>query len=95
RWIPAGGFVGWEAGLGQGLRSLSLPALALALPQAAILARVLRTALLEVLHEDYLRSARAKGLSAWRALWRHALPNALLPVLTLLGMQFSFLLAGA
>lgn len=95
RWIPAGGFVGWEAGLGQGLRSLSLPALALALPQAAILARVLRTSLLEVLHEDYLRSARAKGLSAWRALWRHALPNALLPVLTLLGMQFSFLLAGA
>ena len=95
RWVPAGGFAGWDAGLGPGLRSLSLPALALALPQAAILARVLRGALIEVLHEDYLRTARAKGVGAWRALWRHALPNALLPVLTLLGMQFSFLLAGA
>ncbi|HYR25608.1 MAG TPA: ABC transporter permease, partial [Aquabacterium sp.] len=77
------------------LRSLSLPALALAMPQAAILARVLRGALLDILHEDYLRTARAKGVSAWRALWRHALPNALVPVLTILGMQFSFLLAGA
>lgn len=95
RWVPAGGFVGWEAGLWPGLRSLTLPALALALPQAAILARVLRGALIEVLHEDYLRTARAKGVSAWRALWRHALPNALIPVLTVLGMQFSFLLAGA
>ena len=95
RWVPAGGFAGWEAGLWPGLRSLTLPALALALPQAAILARVLRGALIDVLHEDYLRTARAKGVSAWRALWRHALPNALIPVLTILGMQFSFLLAGA
>ena len=95
RWVPAGGFVGWQSGLWPGLRSLTLPALALALPQAAILARVLAGALNEVLHEDYLRTARAKGVSAWRALWRHALPNALLPVLTILGMQFSFLLAGA
>ncbi len=95
RWVPAGGFAGWEAGLWPGLRSLTLPALALALPQAAILARVLRGELIEVLDEDYLRTARAKGVSAWRALWRHALPNALIPVLTILGMQFSFLLAGA
>lgn len=94
-WVPAGGFVGWQDGLLSGLRSLSLPALALAMPQAAILARVLRGALLDILHEDYLRTARAKGVSAWRALWRHALPNALVPVLTILGMQFSFLLAGA
>ncbi|WP_197046866.1 ABC transporter substrate-binding protein [Paucibacter sp. KBW04] len=95
RWLPAGGFEGWEAGPGAALRSLLLPALALALPQAAILARVLRGALIACLHEDYLRSARAKGLSAWQALLRHALPNALVPVLTILGMQFSFLLAGA
>ena len=95
QWVPAGGFVGWQDGLLPGLRSLTLPALALAMPQAAILARVLRGALLDTLHEDYLRTARAKGVSAGRALWRHALPNALIPVLTILGMQFSFLLAGA
>lgn len=95
RWVPAGGFAGWDQGLWPGLASLTLPALALALPQAAILARVLRGALIEVLHEDYLRTARAKGVGAWRALWRHALPNALIPVLTVLGMQCAFLLAGA
>lgn len=94
RWVSAGGFAGWDAGLWPGLKSLTLPAVALAVPQAAILARVLRAALVETLHEDYLRTARAKGLSAFRALWRHALPNALIPVLTILGMQFAFLLAG-
>jgi peptide/nickel transport system permease protein len=77
------------------LRALSLPALALALPQAAILARVLRSALIETLGQDYIRTARAKGLSRGAALTRHALRNALIPVLTILGMQFSFLLAGA
>ena len=94
RWVSAGGFPGWGAGLAPGLKALTLPALALALPQAAILARVLRAALLDTLHEAWMRTARAKGLSAWRALVRHALPNALVPVLTLLGMQFAFLLAG-
>ena len=94
RWVSAGGFPGWGAGLVPGLKALTLPALALALPQAAILARVLRAALLDTLHEAWMRTARAKGLSAWRALVRHALPNALVPVLTLLGMQFAFLLAG-
>lgn len=94
RWVSAGGFAGWQDGLGPGLKSLTLPALALAVPQAAILARVLRAALVDTLHQDYLRTARAKGLGAFRALWRHALPNALIPVLTILGMQFAFLLAG-
>lgn len=94
-WVPAGGFVGWQDGVLAGLSSLTLPALSLAMPQAAILTRVLRGAIIDVLHEDYLRTARAKGVSAWRALWCHALPNALIPVLTILGMQFSFLLAGA
>ncbi len=94
RWLPAGGFAGWDHGWLPGLRSLVLPAFALGVPQAAILARVLRGALVDTLHEDYLRTARAKGVSGWRALWRHALPNALVPVLTILGMQFSFLLAG-
>jgi len=93
-WVSAGGFPGWEAGFWTALKSLTLPAIALAMPQAAILARVMRGALLDTLHEDYIRSARAKGAGEWRVLWRHALPNALIPVLTILGMQFSFLLAG-
>ncbi len=94
RWLPAGGFPGWGQPLAA-LRALILPAFALALPQAAILARVLRSALIETLGQDYIRTARAKGLSAGRTLRRHALRNALIPVLTIMGMQFSFLLAGA
>ncbi|KRW96415.1 ABC transporter permease [Paracoccus sp. PXZ] len=94
RLLPAGGFPGWDHP-GAALKSLILPAVALALPQAAILARVLRSALVETLGQDYIRTARAKGLSAGQALSRHALRNALIPVLTILGMQFSFLLAGA
>ena len=94
RWVPAGGFPGWEAGAWPALKALALPAVALALPQAAILARVTRQALVEVLTEDYVRTARAKGLP-WRAvLWRHALRNALIPVVTIMGLQFAFLLAG-
>jgi peptide/nickel transport system permease protein len=95
RWIAAGGFPGWELGLWTGLKSLTLPAVALATPQAAVLARVLDGALVDTLHEDYIRTARAQGAGEWRILWRHALPNAAIPVLTILGMQFSFLLAGA
>ena len=94
RWLPSGGFPGWGDPLAA-VRSLILPAVALALPQAAILARVLRSALIETLAQDYIRSARAKGLSRGQALRRHALRNALIPVLTILGLQFSFLLAGA
>jgi ABC-type dipeptide/oligopeptide/nickel transport system permease component len=94
RWVSAGGFPGWEAGFWTAVKSLTLPAIALAMPQAAILARVLRGALIDTLQEDYIRSARAKGAGEWRVLLRHALPNAMVPVLTILGMQFSFLLAG-
>ena len=93
-WLPAGGFAGWDAGLGEALRSLLLPAVALALPQAAILTRVTRSSVLEVLGEDYVRTARAKGLSRGAALWGHAVRNALIPVVTIMGLQFSFLLAG-
>ncbi len=92
--FPAGGFPGWSSPRAA-LRALTLPTLSLALPQAAVLARVLRAALIETLGQDYIRTARAKGLSQKRALIRHALRNALIPVLTILGMQFSFLLAGA
>tara|TARA_Y100001970_G_scaffold292206_1_gene432511 strand:- start:1414 stop:2361 length:948 start_codon:yes stop_codon:yes gene_type:complete len=93
-WFSAGGFSGWEMGLGPGIKSLILPAISLALPQAAILARVTRSAVIETMQEDYIRTARAKGLSRNRALWRHAFRNALIPVLTILGLQLSFLLAG-
>ena len=94
RWVSAGGFPGWEAGFWTAVKALTLPAIALAMPQAAILARVLRGALIDTLHEDYIRSARAQGVGERRILLRHALPNAMVPVLTILGMQFSFLLAG-
>jgi peptide/nickel transport system permease protein len=94
RLVPAGGFPGWGAGAWPALKALILPAVALALPQAAILARVTRSALIEVLGEDYIRTARAKGMPRRRVLWRHALRNAMIPVLTILGLQFAFLLAG-
>ncbi len=93
-WYSAGGFAGWEMGLAAALKSLTLPAIALALPQAAILARVTRSAVLETVREDFVRTARAKGLSRNAALWRHAVRNALIPVVTILGLQLSFLLAG-
>jgi len=95
RWFSAGGFPGWEECAGPALKALTLPAIALALPQASILARVMRSALLDTLGEDYIRTARAKGLTRGQALRRHALRNALIPVLTIIGLQFSFLLAGA
>ncbi len=94
-WLPAGGFPGWDAGLWAGLRALLLPALALALVQAAILARVTRSSVLEVLQEDFVRTARAKGLSRAQTLWRHVLRNALAPVLVMIGLQFSSLVASA
>ena len=93
-WFSAGGFAGWDAGWFPAFKSLVLPAVALALPQAAILARVTRSSLLETVQEDYIRTARAKGLSRSQALWRHAVRNALIPVVTILGLQLSFLLAG-
>jgi len=93
-WFSAGGFPGWDKGAWIGLRSLILPAIALALPQASILARVMRSALLDTLDEDYIRTARAHGLTRTQTLWRHAVRNALIPVLTIVGLQFAFLLAG-
>jgi len=93
-WLPASGFPGWDSPAAA-IRALLLPTLALALPQAAVLARVTRGAVLETLGEDFVRAARARGLSRRAALWRHAAPNAMVPVVTVIGLQFSFLLAGA
>lgn len=95
RWFPSGGFPGWDQGIWKALHALTLPAIALALPQASILTRIMRSSLLDTLSEDYIRTARAKGLTRGQALRRHALRNALIPVLTIIGLQFSFLLAGA
>ncbi|KKW69039.1 ABC transporter permease [Lampropedia cohaerens] len=99
RWFSSGGFPGWQAeyggGLWPGLKALLLPALALAVVQAAMLARITRSSILEVLQEDYVRTARAKGLSRRQALLRHALRNALIPVVTIAGLQFANLIASA
>jgi peptide/nickel transport system permease protein len=94
-WLPSGGFPGWEDGVWRPLRALLLPAVSLALPQAAILARVARSAVLDALGEDWVRTARAKGLTRAAVLRRHVLRNAMIPVATIMGLQFSFLLAGA
>jgi peptide/nickel transport system permease protein len=98
QWVSAGGFPGWTEDEGgspwEGLKALLLPAVALAMVQAAILARVTRSAVLEVLREDYVRTARAKGLSRRQALWRHVLRNAMIPVLTVMGLQFANLITG-
>ena len=98
QWVGAGGFPGWReddgGGLGAGLKALVLPAVSLALVQAAILTRVTRSAVLDVLREDFVRTARAKGLSRRQVLWRHVLRNAMIPVLTVAGLQFANLLTG-
>lgn len=86
-WLPVSGK--------SGLDSLVLPALTLGTALAAILSRMIRASLLEVLHEDYIRTAKAKGLSRFRIVVLHAMRNALLPVITLIGLQFGALLAGA
>ena len=94
RWLPPGGFVPWGENPFAAFASLVLPSIALALPQAAILARVMRTALVDVQGSDYIRTARAKGLTLSEAVWKHGVRNAMLPVLTILGLQFAYLVAG-
>ena len=94
RWFSAGGFPGWGEGVWPAFKSLLLPAISLAVVQAAILSRITRSAVLEVLREDFVRTARAKGLSRRAAMWRHVLRNAMIPVLTIMGLQFAELLAG-
>ena len=103
QWVSAGGFPGWVdedsaritwAAVGEAVKALILPAVALALVQAAILARVTRSAVIDVMREDFVRTARAKGLSRRQALWRHVLRNAMIPVLTVAGLQFANLITG-
>lgn len=94
-WLPAGGYADFTRDPGLALRSLVLPAFTLALPASAALTRLVRAAMLEVLQEDYVRTGHAKGLRRRTVVLRHALRNALLPVLTLLGLQLGRLLGGA
>ncbi len=93
-WTPVSGA---NAGGGGGIdwRYLILPSVAMGASLAAILTRMVRTAMLEELGQDYIRTARAKGLGETAVLWRHALPNALVPIVTVVGLQFGALLAGA
>ena len=94
-WVQAGGFDGWGQGVWPALRSLLMPAAALGLFQFAVLARTTRSAVLEVLREEYVKTARAKGLAERRVLFRHALRNALIPIVTVAGVQLGQLLAGS
>ena len=93
RWLPPGGFPGWENPT-DAIRSLILPTLALTLVQSAVLARVTRSSMLEVMRQDYIRTAHASGFHRRRILWRHTLPNALIPIVTIIGMQFAALVTG-
>ncbi len=94
-WVRSGGFEGWSGGLWPGVRSLLLPAVALGLFQAAVLVRATRSSVLDVLREDYVRTARAKGVRETLVLGKHALRNALIPVVTVAGIQLGQLMAGS
>jgi peptide/nickel transport system permease protein len=94
-WLPAGGFVPWSRDPAGYLRSLALPTLALGLGQAAVIARMTRAAMLETLSQDFVRTARAKGLPARRVVLGHGLRNALVTLVTVLGLSFSQVLVGA
>lgn len=94
-WVRAGGFDGWSAGVWAGVQALLLPAVALGLFQAAVLVRATRSAVLDVLREDYVRTARAKGVPEPAVVGRHTLRNALIPVVTVAGIQLGQLMAGS
>ncbi|WP_410793507.1 ABC transporter permease [Kribbella sp. C-35] len=94
-WLPANGWTPPAQDPAMFLKQLILPALSLGLVQGAVLTRYIRSAVLDVLREDYLRTARAKGLRPFQALWRHGLRNAAVPVVTVLGLQLATLLIGA
>ena len=95
RWLPISGYTDPLEEPWNGVRSLALPAITLGLALAAVITRTLRSSLLEALTEDYVRTARAKGLSEWRVIWSHVLKNALIPVVTVLGLQLGTLIGGA
>ena len=94
-WLPAGGYVPFSQSPGDWLRALVLPAVSLALLQVGLLARITRATVAETLRQDFVRTARAKGLSGWVVVGRHAFANATVPVVTVLGISVSLLLSGS
>ena len=94
-WFPSGGFSGWDEGILNGLWELTLPAVSIGVIRAAVIARYTRTAVIDVKHDSFIRTARAKGLTQTQALWRHGARNAALVVVTILGIQFGISLGGA
>ena len=94
-WVRAGGFDGWGPGVWPAVKSLLLPAVALGFFQFAVLARTTRSAVLEVLREEYVRTARAKGVGEGKVLFRHTLGNAMIPIVTVAGVQLGQLMAGS
>lgn len=93
-WLPPSGYTSPAEDLVGFLQHLALPALTVGLVSAAILTRFIRSAVVEALNEDYVRTARAKGLSEWRVMRSHVLPNAAIPIITVVGLQLGFLLGG-
>lgn len=94
-WLPSGGYVPFSQDPIGWLRSTTMPAISLALLQAGLLARITRSGMLEVLRQDYVRTARAKGLPERQVILKHALANALIPIVTVVGIIISLLLSGA
>jgi peptide/nickel transport system permease protein len=94
-WLPTGGYVELSKGAWPWLRSMTMPALALAITQLGLLARMTRATMLEVLNQDYVRTARAKGLPERTVIDKHALSNALIPMVTVMGLIVGILLGGA
>lgn len=95
RWFPVSGYIPLDDGFWASLQSLTLPALALALIQAAFIARMTRSAVLDVLGEPYIATARAKGMSAWTVISRHVVRAAAVPIVTVVGLTLAVLLGGA
>lgn len=95
RWLPVAGYQPLSAGLWENLRYMIMPAVTLGLAQGALLARMTRSMMLETLGEDYVRTARAKGLAEDRVVLAHALRNALIPLVTVIGLSFAILIGGA
>jgi peptide/nickel transport system permease protein len=94
-WLPAAGYQPLASGLFNHLKYLIMPAISLGIMQGALIARMTRSSLLEVLNENYIRTAEAKGLNRWIVIYKHALRNAFIPILTVIGLTFAVLIGGA
>lgn len=94
-WLPSAGFAPLSSGLWSSLRYLIMPAIALGFPNSALITRITRSSMLDVLNQDYIRVAQAKGLTQFIVVVKHALRNAFIPVLTVVGLTFSVLIGGA